>query len=55
MVAPELRARARRYGYTGKSKEEMLQDLDHDNTVSTTLALIGEWERARLKVGIKEN
>ncbi len=46
MVAPELRSRARRYGYTGKTKEEMLADLTTDGDVGTALALTSEWQRA---------
>ncbi len=50
MVAPELRSRARRYGYTGKTVEEMLADLHHDGQVGTALALTSEWQRAAAKV-----
>ena len=37
MVAPELRSRARRYGYTGKTKEQMLADLTTDGDVGQHL------------------
>ena len=50
MVAPELRSRARRYGYTGKAKEQMLADLTTEGDVGTALALSSEWQRARAKV-----
>jgi hypothetical protein len=53
MVSPELRSRARRYGYLGKTKEEMLNDLDTLNEAGTSLALIHEWQRARAKTGQK--
>lgn len=46
MVAPELRSRARRYGYIGKTKEQMLADLTTDGDVGTALALTSEWQRA---------
>lgn len=54
MTSDELRSRARRYGYTGQTKEKMLEDLCADsNNVNTVLVLTGEWERARAKAGLK--
>lgn len=50
MVTSELRSRARRYGYTGKTQEQMLQDLHHDKSVDTMNALVREWSRAKSKL-----
>lgn len=55
MVSPELRSRARRYGYTGKTKEQMLADLTTDGDVGTALALSSEWERAASTLKHKES
>lgn len=46
MVSEELRSRARRYGYTGKTVEEMLADLHVDGLVGTGIELSREWSRA---------
>lgn len=55
MVAQELRSRARRYGYTGKTVEQMLADLHVDGSTDTMLALVREYERAAASVRDKNN
>jgi len=55
MVTPELRSRARRYGYTGQSQEKMLADLHHDGKVETLTALVREYERAAASVRKPDN